>query len=465
MASHAMLRRVKTKKTLVENNHKRLTVVEYLLKRLHAFGIRHLFSFSHPDLEAIKACAIHYSKIAYIETESAFAIADGYAKACGFSALSASKDCPGFIEAVIRASNESVAQVFLLGTSEQSHDFQFDPHDHIEMALRKHTSGWTVLDDPKTAAKKIDRIIDSCLHFQKPVCIELFQEVADRVIPTHTPQKTEFQPTDQNSLQDFLLDVDELLSKAKHPAIYVARQAKAHQVDDDIYNFSERYNIPIITDGSCDLLFVFAEKIPRIAHSHLVHIALEDAFCDERRYACLYFKDSVEALYSLECRKHFKNVKDRLKHMRASFEFFLDLGLRRKCQVVTRFSKQLRTAITCEWNNPPTYSLEAAFGVKLANPAESVLVVIDENELQHSLFTLQLIQNYNIPMVITVVDSVKACKLTSDPYEWNLTELAHLFVDGRAIQIQNQKALEKAVLLALEANDGLYLIDATLLKD
>lgn len=469
MASHATLRREKSKKPVVRNSHKRITVAEYLLKRLNAFGIRHLFSLTHPHLERFHHYAENNSKIFNIDMSSSLALthaADGYGKTAGFSALALTKESPGFIDALIRASYESVAEVFILGTKRESISHPFDSQDHIEKGLRNLTAGWTVLDDPKVSAKKIDRIIDYCLHYQKPVCIELAQEIADECIPPHTTHKTEFQPTDPNSLSDFLLDLDELLSKAKHPGIFVGRESIAHHVEDDILHFAKRYNIPIIQDtpAAFDLLLTFSERMPKqISYSHKVHLCQDAAFCDERRYSDIYFKDAVEALSLLESRKYYKPTKERSKVTTAKLQILEDIAKGYSIVTGPKFSllfarnKQLITTDT----HLPTYCLEAGIGIKMANPNQVLLAIIDENELHSSLSALQFAEDHNVKLVICVIDGM--CARSTDPFHWNLTELAHLFVDGKAIQVQNLKSLERALKQALHEDDGLFLIDASLL--
>lgn len=470
MTNQLTSRRDKPKRSPLKNSLQRLTVAEYLLKRINSLGASHFFTTPHPHLDCIHYYASHDPKIQCIHDCSAQAVthlAEGFAKTRGISTVALIRESPGFIEAVLRCWSDSTPVIFILGTSIASSTALLDPHDHLEKSLRSLTVGWTVLDDSKLAAKKIDRIIDSCIHFQKPVCIELPQEIADEVIPPHTPQKTDFSHIDQNSLQDFLLDVDELLSKAKHPAIVQTGIVTAHKTLDDVAGFAMRYNIPIVakTSHEADLLFVFGEYIPTtITYTHLVQVRTEDAFCDERHYTRLFFKDVMEGLWSLECRKRYKMPKQEIKAKQAKLLLIQQMLSKHTCQItcstklLSIFSTE-HTILSSEKPCAPSYSIESAIGAKMALPLAPIVVLIDESELEYSLGALYFAKKQAIGLIVCVIGKKTRSTTSFDPSGWSLLELAHLLLEGNATQVETLRAFEKALSVALQTPKELFLID------
>ena len=115
----------------------------------------------------------------------------------------------------------------------------------LEKLFRQQSVSWTELSDPKLAAKKIDRVLDYCLFFKKPVCIELPDEVVDMLIPDHVYHAHEFGVSDPDTLDEVLLELEALFIRAKHPLIHLDRDASAHKAESLLLHFAESWHIPI----------------------------------------------------------------------------------------------------------------------------------------------------------------------------------------------------------------------------
>jgi len=496
MRTDTIIRKPATKLQKKETFKKRITVAEYLLKRLHQFDVDHLCALDHPFLTTFNIYLARDPNIYALELSDANAVscvASGYAKIKQFGACAMTKENVGFIDNILHAASESLALVTIIGTESVSAAPFWEHSESLERALHEYTIGWTILDDPKFAAKKIDRILEYAIYYQMPVCIELVQEVADMFIPQHTPQKTEFPQCDENSLQDFLLHFDDILLHTKRPVMYVGEEVFAHSVSDAVYAFSERYNIPIFRKSKAetisfqesghDLLIIFCTYAPfPITTEHVVQIGITDAWCDERQYSRLFFKETVQSLSTLECRKVFKRQKTSVfeKENIANLASYRDSiekhGEKREARIVVsaKFAHLFPHKIFCKnyilnkTYYTPSFALEQALGVAHACPFTPVIVVIDHQELQNSLSALYLLDVHDVHVVVCVLrekETLERSAVTSKAQaSWSLTELAHLFVNGNATHVYTpknfEKALEKALNLGLEAKEGLFLIEA-----
>jgi thiamine pyrophosphate-dependent acetolactate synthase large subunit-like protein len=185
MQRQKILRSPRTKLSRAKKGPEKLTVAEYLLKRLFDGGVKHLISIDHKDLTSLNSYA-GSERIHAATAISAIQMGDGYAKAIGFSACAITKETPGFVDAIVRAHEEQVPQVIIVG----AHHETIESLDYIESGLRELTAAWTIIDEPKLAAKKIDRALDCCMHFKQPVVIELPEDVARTLISPHTPEES-----------------------------------------------------------------------------------------------------------------------------------------------------------------------------------------------------------------------------------------------------------------------------------
>ncbi len=467
----------KPKRLKEKTTRERLTVAQYLLKRLDACGVSHLFSARSPYLERLNyyaECDPNMYAIQCLKPQLATHMAAGFCRTKGIGAVALYPNASGFSDAFVRAYAESIPCVFILGASlDDTPHPPLELQELIERGIRSMGAGWTVLDDAKVAARKIDRIIASCMHYQLPVCIELMQEIADDLIIDHTPQKTEFVPPDQNSLQDFLLDVDEMLSHARHPLLYQGAITSAHDVCEEITSFAKRFNITITHDASAiphdtDLLLVFAEAFsPHSYSGNIIQIRTQDAFCNERRYPKLFFKDTVEALASLECRKLFKRAKIYLKPLSSKHVVLQQILAKHGCQLLSSHAISALLAahdplLSYDHQSLPAYAIEAGLGAKLGSPRTPFVALVDEEELESALPALKVALDHDIGLIVCVVQHMPDINHCYGHTRWSLLELTQLFIDSNTCQVQTPRAFEKALAIALQTKNSLILIDCRL---
>jgi TPP-dependent 2-oxoacid decarboxylase len=241
----------------------RITVGQYLLRRLEGLGIRHIFGTGEPELLRFIKLIEYHPSIQFVKNStptSSGCMADGYARVRSCGCLATSLNFPGqTLETLLRAAHECVPLVNIIGTSYEAltycqplssskvHNILEDTMSLCEKVHRQLVKCWIVLDDPKTAAKKIDYAIDTCLYFQAPICIELPDEIVEEYIPKHTPRPTIFSGSDPEILQEALQHIKKILHSQEKPFIAMGRELICHECTSPIVAFAESYNIPLLT--------------------------------------------------------------------------------------------------------------------------------------------------------------------------------------------------------------------------
>ncbi len=316
----------------------RLTVGQYLLKRLGSLKVHALFGRLdeiHPSLLQIMRDG--EEKMDFIETKHAFEMAHGFAKINRLGALAA---CDlTIIKQIIQlfqASCENVPLVTIFCTKEgpvknekTTLHFEFDAEKNerketLDFLIKNNFFIYSVLDDAELAAKKIDRTLDSAYHFQKPVCFELSEKMCDAFIPQHIQKKTSFPQSDPEILRDCIRNLKMILETAYKPFLCIGNAVEAYQTAALAIQFAENLGIPICTElhargviveehplffglysedlpqallGSDTALFCgSSQKNKMEKFNHSIHICDEYTIIDALRYPHIYLYDVIEQL-------------------------------------------------------------------------------------------------------------------------------------------------------------------------
>lgn len=406
----------------------KLTVGQYLLKRLAKLGIGHLFLTPDTHLERLEELIDEHPKINLYATSScalAAQMADGYGKAKGIACLATQEPGGEVLDALMRASYESVPLVIIFGTSQENIDtvspqLPFDDSmSFLEKLYRQFTCAWTELSDAKIAAKKIDRVLDYCLFYKRPVCIELPQEVIDHYIPQHFYSLFDFEASDPDSLEEALLEAHTILAKAKHPLIFMGRDVVSQKLESLLLYFAERWHIPVTSSilaknhyleshpnysGDLTLSLIDRADLILVFGSHLmlpdtVQILSTSVKIKNRTFPDIYLREMIGALCSLQPEKSRKLWHSRQRNHRLRDDIFLvtvDPSLLAK---ITHFfaGEVIATAI-----KTPQYSLASAIGASLALPHKYPVAIVKESELRLSLSELVSIYKTGLRMLICV---------------------------------------------------------------
>lgn len=248
------------------------TIGNYLLDRLYILGLDHIFGIPGDYVlrldKVIEEHPIHFinstgeDKAGY--SADAYAHMRGIGAACitygvGINILNAVAQAfvEGFPLIVISgapASKEYIKNHYLHHLINQSHTTL---HDQTQMNLFKQiTIDQAILDDPKTAADEIDRVINNCILQAKPVYIEIPRDMVDAPINQHhIPAEIKEKTNDPQLIKDAMHELENLLNKSKRPLLWLGQEIQIHGLQKEIMQFIEKYDIPFTTTFQGKSLF------------------------------------------------------------------------------------------------------------------------------------------------------------------------------------------------------------------
>lgn len=105
----------------------------------------------------------------------------------------------------------------------------------------------TVLTDPYTAAKEIDRVLRDCYVRARPVYIGIPTDIAMEEIsadPLKEPIELSLHPNDEKTEAEVVKEIRELLHKAKNPIILSDACAIRHRVTKEVHELMDKTNLP-----------------------------------------------------------------------------------------------------------------------------------------------------------------------------------------------------------------------------
>ena len=234
------------------------TIGQYLIDRLHALGVEHVFGIPgdyvlglYKMLEASPIRLVGMTR----EDNAGFA-ADAYARLHGLGCVCVTY-CVGGLSlcnSVAGAYAEKSPVIVLSGSpglSERAHnpllhhkvrDFstQFEVFEKITVAS-------AVLDDPLTAFREIDRVIEAALRYKRPVYLEIprDQVLARQVTPHRTP--VGLPPSDPGALREAIDEAAALLLAAERPMILADVEIHRFGLQDELIALAEGTGMPIAT--------------------------------------------------------------------------------------------------------------------------------------------------------------------------------------------------------------------------
>src|SRR6266567_3490445 len=206
------------------------SIGEYLIQRLYAHGVRHVFGIPGDYVLGFYD-QLFKSKLRIINTcdeQGAGFAADAYARVRGLGAVCVTY-CVGGLK-VANTTAEAFAEkspVVVISGAPGIKEREKNPllhHKVREFDTQKRvfeqlTVASTVLSEPQTAFQEIDRVLHAALRFKRPVYIELPRDlVSVPGIPHHQPREIH-ETSDPRTLQAALAEAEEMINTAKQPVI------------------------------------------------------------------------------------------------------------------------------------------------------------------------------------------------------------------------------------------------------
>ncbi len=232
------------------------TIGDYLIQRLHAQGVRHVFgvpgdyalSFFHElessDFQVINTCdeqGAGFAADAYARVKGLGAVCVTYCvgglKVTNTTAQAFAEKSPVVVISGAPGTNERIKSP-LLHHKVREFDTQFKVFEQITVAS-------TALDNPQTACREIDRVIDAALCHKRPVYIELPRNmVSVTAIPYYLPQEIPL-PRDDNTLKEALLEAQNIINTSKKPVIIAGIELHRYGLQDEFLQFIDKTRIPV----------------------------------------------------------------------------------------------------------------------------------------------------------------------------------------------------------------------------
>ena len=232
------------------------SVGEYLIQRLHAHGVRHVFGIPG-DYVLSFYDLLSKSKMRIINTcdeQGAGFAADAYARVRGLGVVCITY-CVGGLK-VANTTAEAFAEkspVVVISGAPGVKEREKNPLLHHKVrefdtqkkVFEQLTIASTVLSDPQTAFQEIDRVLHAALRYKRPVYIELPRDqVFEPGIPHHKTIELH-ERSDPSALRAALSETEEMINLARQPVILADVEVHRFGLQDDVLRLVEKTRIPV----------------------------------------------------------------------------------------------------------------------------------------------------------------------------------------------------------------------------
>ncbi|HJY81696.1 MAG TPA: thiamine pyrophosphate-dependent enzyme [Candidatus Binatia bacterium] len=228
----------------------------YLIQRLHAYGVRHVFGVPgdyvlgffqqlvESPLQVVNTC----------DEQGAGFAADAYARVHGLGVV-----CITYCVGGLKVANPT-AQAFAEkspvvvisgapGTKERVKNpllhHKVRDFDTQHKVFEQLTIASTVLHDPETAFREIDRVLAAALRYKRPVYIEIPRDmVAVPGLASHRPQAMQ-DASDPDALGEAIHEAADMINRAKQPVIIAGIELHRFGLQDALLQLIEKTNMPV----------------------------------------------------------------------------------------------------------------------------------------------------------------------------------------------------------------------------
>ena len=234
------------------------TIGSYLIERLQAFGVQHLFGIPGDYVLGFYDLVTH-SKLEMITTsdeQGAGFAADAYARLRGLGVVCVTY-CVGGLK-VANTTAEAFAEkspVVIISGAPGMKEREINPllhhkvrdYDTQKRVFEQLTVASTVLNDPQTAFQEIDRVIHAALRFKRPVYIELPRDMVNVPGIAHHAPLTIHEESDPAALTAALSEAVLKLNKARQPVIVADVEIHRFGLQESLLQLLKKSGIPFVT--------------------------------------------------------------------------------------------------------------------------------------------------------------------------------------------------------------------------
>jgi TPP-dependent 2-oxoacid decarboxylase len=244
-------------------------VASYLIQRLYDLGVRHIFGVPGDFVLGFYHELIQSNKLKVINTcdeQGAGFAADAYARINGLGVVCVTY-CVGGLK-VVNAAAQAFAEKSPLvvisgapGIKERKKNpllhHKVRDFDTQQKIFEHLTIDSVLIDNPRTAAKDIDRVLSSAIRYKRPVYIELPRDMTSIPIPISREQfaesstyskttKGEEYETDLDSMQEAIAEAVAMVNSSKQPVIIAGVEIHRFGIQGKLLQLAVKANIPVV---------------------------------------------------------------------------------------------------------------------------------------------------------------------------------------------------------------------------
>src|SRR5919205_4462330 len=240
----------------------------YLIQRLYDYGARHVFGVPGDFVLGFYQELIQSNKLKIINTcdeQGAAFAADAYGRINGLGVVCVTYCVGGLkvVNATAQAFAEKSPLVVISGAPGINERIKNPLLHHkvrdfdTQQKIFEHITVDSVLvNNPRTAAKDIDRVLTSASRYKRPVYIELprdkisipiYQEryVGSPTKYSKTAKVEEGYETDIDSMQEALTEATAMINSSKQPVIVAGVEIHRFGIQDKLLQLTDKTNIPV----------------------------------------------------------------------------------------------------------------------------------------------------------------------------------------------------------------------------
>ncbi|MDO9543057.1 MAG: thiamine pyrophosphate-binding protein [Kiritimatiellia bacterium] len=235
------------------------SIAEHLITELKKIGIKHAFGvpgdYVLDFLDRVIEGGLDF--VGTCNELNAGYAADGYARAHGAGAAIVTYGVGGLsiLNAVAGAYAEQVPLIIISGAPHSRqrnahalvHHLAHDYNLQID-TFKKLTIDAAVLDNPKTAAADIERVLANCLAYKKPVYFEIPVDAVD--LPCAAPEcpaPAVQRKSDADTLSEAVKEAADMINSAKNPVIIAGVEILRFELAAETMKLVETIELPYAT--------------------------------------------------------------------------------------------------------------------------------------------------------------------------------------------------------------------------
>lgn len=243
---------------------KKITVGNYLIKRLKELGIKDIFGVPG-DYNLLFLDQIDDAKnlnwIGNCNELNASYAADGYARINGMGALVTTFGVGELsaINGIAGSYAEHVPVVKIVGMPSTTvmnnkklvhHTLGEGIFNNFSEAFKQVTVGTCILDNVEKASKEIDSILCKCYFEKKPVYIGLPIDISGtEIVDNDTPLSLSKFKSHKESLENFTEKLINKINNAKFPMILTDFEINRYNLNKELLHFVEKSGLPVASLG------------------------------------------------------------------------------------------------------------------------------------------------------------------------------------------------------------------------